>query len=143
MTESNYRAKVYRKPRLRFAIVESLPLIDEQELKALLATYFHSPPRLLAELDKTDLAGMGRERTTSVRTKPIPTTGKPLSELIGWSDLTVILGSMSAPHVWALSCWVGYQPPMDAEERAKLPEVTVDLQVQALRALIKHIKRYL
>jgi hypothetical protein len=138
------------------------PPIDLRELKALIAQLFHSDPRVLAQLDRIDLTGMGYEKSTSVRTKPNPTTGQNLSECLGWSDLVQIVSSLEKAEIYCLGCWVK-QPIWDikdlgldlkalsdrqkqirAEEFAllALPFASKDRITDAIKALIKKIYPY-
>lgn len=170
----NYRVKVSqvkRKPRPKIISERLLnalqpnpnfiPLIDEAELKYLLTVFFHTDPKLLTQLDKSDFDGMGYEKSTSIRSRPNPTTGKTLSNLLGWSDLEQIIGTMPKEDIWALSCWVGKriwdlsdrgrilsdiskaEKEARYEQIALLPAPTRDLQCKSVKALIIKIKEYL
>jgi len=131
----------------------SPPPIDLRELKALIAQLFHSDPRVLAQLDKIDLTGMGYEKSTSVRAKPNPTTGQNLSECLGWSDLEQIVGALEPAQIWVLGHWVGRPMwclsqrlligPLDPEQVAMMPMITTNLQTDTIKALIIKIYPYL
>lgn len=113
MTRNKTRNKLTLISRIR---ANTPPPIGLRELKALIAQLFHSDPRVLAQLDKIDLTGMGYEKSTSVRTKPNPTTGQNLSECLGWSDLEQIVGSLEKAQIYCLGCWVK-QPIWDLKDR--------------------------
>lgn len=146
------------KTRNRLTLIRKIrdnspPPIDLCELKALIAQLFHSDPRLLAQLDKIDLTGMGYEKSTSIRTKPNPTTGQNLSECLGWSDLDQIVSSLEPAQIWVLGDWVGrpiwclsqrlLNGPLDPEQVALMPVITEDLRCDTIKALINKIKPYL
>ena len=146
------------KTRNRLTLIRKIrdntpPPIDLRELKSLIAQLYHSDPRVLAQLDRIDLTGMGYEKSTSVRTKPNPTTGQNLSECLGWSDLEQIVGTLEPAQIWVLGCWVK-RPlwclsqrlligTLDPEQVALMPTITEDLQTDTIKALINKIYPYL
>ncbi len=86
----------------------SVPLVDESELKFILTTFFNTPRSVLdSEESLGDLKQISREASRSVRSRPNPTTGETLSDLLTWSDLEGVLRKFDEKTTFILASWCG------------------------------------
>lgn len=112
------------------------------EIKHLFTTFFTTPWAELAEADTLDLEATGYEKSTSVRTRPNPTTAETLHQLMSWADIRDIAESFGERDTHVLMAWVGQggKSPLAQQLKAEDPpqypvKVTLSEKESVLKAI--------